>query len=88
GTYFPPQPRGQLPSFRQVLAAVREAWTERRGEVDATGSSLREALASAAPAAADAIPDADALAAAVTDVVSREDHEFGGFAAGASLDSP
>ncbi|WP_424711841.1 thioredoxin domain-containing protein [Microbacterium sp. SLBN-111] len=88
GTYFPPQPRGQLPSFRQVLAAVREAWTERRGEVDATGASLREALASAAPAAADAVPDADALAAAVADVVSREDREFGGFAAGASLDSP
>ncbi|RWR17881.1 thioredoxin domain-containing protein [Microbacterium enclense] len=88
GTYFPPEPRGQLPSFRQVLAAVREAWTERRGEVDATGSSLREALASAAPAASDAIPDADALGAAVADVVSREDREFGGFAAGASLDSP
>ncbi|MCC4249627.1 DUF255 domain-containing protein [Microbacterium testaceum] len=88
GTYFPPQPRGQLPSFRQVLGAVREAWTERRGEVDATGASLREALAAAAPAAADAIPDADVLANAVTDVVSREDLEFGGFAAGASLDSP
>ncbi|MET0736306.1 MAG: thioredoxin domain-containing protein, partial [Microbacterium sp.] len=30
GTYFPPQPRGGLPAFRQVLAAVGEAWTERR----------------------------------------------------------
>ncbi len=88
GTYFPPEARGQLPSFRQVLAAVREAWTERRGEVDATGTSLRDALAAAAPAPADAVPDAAALAAAVADVVSREDAEFGGFAAGASIDSP
>ncbi|CAH0212471.1 hypothetical protein SRABI128_02005 [Microbacterium sp. Bi128] len=88
GTYFPPEPRAQLPSFRQVLAAVREAWTERRGEVDATGVALRDALAAAAPAAADAIPDTDALAAAVADVASREDREFGGFAAGVSLDSP
>lgn len=88
GTYFPPEPRAQLPSFRQVLAAVREAWTDRRGEVDATGAALRDALAAAAPAAADAIPDTDALAAAVADVASREDREFGGFAAGVSLDSP
>lgn len=88
GTYFPPEPRAQLPSFRQVLAAVREAWTERRGEVDATADALRDAVASAAPDPADAIPDAEALAAAVADVVSREDREFGGFAAGASLDSP
>uniref|UniRef100_UPI0028D5D80C thioredoxin domain-containing protein n=1 Tax=uncultured Microbacterium sp. TaxID=191216 RepID=UPI0028D5D80C len=39
GTYFPPTPRPPQPSFRQVLAAVREAWTERRTEVDAAGSS-------------------------------------------------
>ena len=88
GTYFPPEPRGQLPSFRQVLAAVREAWTERRAEVDATGTALREALAAAAPAAAEALPSADALADAVAAVVAREDHEFGGFAAGAAVESP
>src|SRR4030095_9840279 len=26
GTYFPPQPRHQLPSFRQVLAAIADTW--------------------------------------------------------------
>ncbi|MGA1828805.1 DUF255 domain-containing protein, partial [Microbacterium sp.] len=30
GTYFPPEPRSGIPSFTQVLAAVRAAWTERR----------------------------------------------------------
>ncbi|MBN9196584.1 MAG: thioredoxin domain-containing protein, partial [Microbacterium sp.] len=30
GTYFPPEPRGGVPAFRQVLAAVSEAWRERR----------------------------------------------------------
>lgn len=30
GTYFPPEPRSGLPSFPQVLVAVREAWTDRR----------------------------------------------------------
>jgi uncharacterized protein YyaL (SSP411 family) len=88
GTYFPPEPRGQLPSFRQVLAAVREAWTERRGEVDATAAALRDALAAAASDAADTVPGPEALADAVRSVVAREDREYGGFAAGAALESP
>src|SRR5690606_27491119 len=33
GTYFPPEPRHGLPSFKQVLLAVSEAWNERREEV-------------------------------------------------------
>ncbi|MFP8964345.1 thioredoxin domain-containing protein, partial [Streptomyces nanhaiensis] len=33
GTYFPPEPRHGLPSFRQVLEGVRAAWTDRREEV-------------------------------------------------------
>ncbi len=33
GTYFPPEPRHGMPSFRQVLEGVRQAWADRRGEV-------------------------------------------------------
>lgn len=33
GTYFPPEPRHGMPSFRQVLEGVSAAWTERRDEV-------------------------------------------------------
>ena len=33
GTYFPPSPRHGMPSFRQVLGAIAQAWTERRDEV-------------------------------------------------------
>lgn len=50
GTYWPPLPvpdTGQ-PSFRQVLDAVHEAWTERRGEVLDTATRLAAALAAAA----------------------------------------
>ena len=34
GTYFPPQPRRGMPSFSQVLAAVREAWLQSRAEIE------------------------------------------------------
>lgn len=33
GTYFPPEPRPGMPSFRQVLEAMSEAWRERRGDL-------------------------------------------------------
>ena len=33
GTYYPPEPRHGLPSFRQVLTAVSDAYRERRGDI-------------------------------------------------------
>jgi uncharacterized protein len=44
GTYFPPEPRHGLPSFRQVLVAIDEAYRSRRDEVDRSAEGLREAL--------------------------------------------
>src|SRR5256886_3764615 len=35
GTYFPPEARGGLPSWRMVLEAVADAWEERRDEIRA-----------------------------------------------------
>ena len=33
GTYFPPEQRGGMPSWRRVLEAVSDAWNERRDEI-------------------------------------------------------
>ncbi|WP_425863625.1 thioredoxin domain-containing protein [Arthrobacter sp. TWP1-1] len=44
GTYFPPSPVSGRPSFMQVLAAVQEAWTERRDQVERTAAELAQAL--------------------------------------------
>ena len=40
GTYFPPAPRYGMPSFKQVLAAVNDAWFNRRDEIIRTASEL------------------------------------------------
>ncbi|MFS2031845.1 DUF255 domain-containing protein, partial [Curtobacterium sp. CT11-45] len=50
GTYFPPSPVGQVPAFRQILAAVLDAWTERRHEVDANASAIAAAIRQGAEA--------------------------------------
>lgn len=79
GTYFPPRPMQGMPSFAQVLAAVREAWTERRDAVEQTAAAVTEAL-SAAPDSADAELPGDArLHEAVHSLAGHEDLEFGGF---------
>jgi uncharacterized protein len=44
GTYFPDEPRHGMPSFRQVLAGVSEAWRTQRTEVTAAGQRLVSAL--------------------------------------------
>ena len=48
GTYFPPEPRHGLPSFKQVLLAIAEAWQEQRDEVDRSGANLAEHIRSGA----------------------------------------
>src|SRR5918998_4643683 len=40
GTYFPPEPRFNMPSFRQVLVAISEGWGERRGDVERQSQAL------------------------------------------------
>ena len=45
GTYFPPEERQGMPSWRAVLEAVAEAWDERKDEIRATGDRVAERLA-------------------------------------------
>ncbi|MFB7886031.1 thioredoxin domain-containing protein [Microbacterium sp. NPDC056057] len=82
GTYFPPQPRAGIPAFRQVLAAVHEAWTERRDQIDETADAVAGALAEvreSAPASEATPPSADDLTVAARALAGREDPRHGGF---------
>ncbi|MEV0530174.1 thioredoxin domain-containing protein [Kitasatospora sp. NPDC050463] len=45
GTYFPPEPRHGMPSFRQVLEGVDAAWRDRREEVGEVAARIRTDLA-------------------------------------------
>jgi hypothetical protein len=44
GTYFPKEPRYGMPSFKQVLTAVAEAWENRREELLGSADQVTEAL--------------------------------------------
>jgi uncharacterized protein YyaL (SSP411 family) len=78
GTYFPPQPVQGHPSFRQILDAVTDAWTERRDEVEQNASAVAEALAATSAATVDTPLPGD-LAAQVEALAGHEDAAYGGF---------
>lgn len=91
GTYFPPTPVGQVPAFRQILAAVLDAWTERRHEVDANASAIATAIRQGAVADATArsgesgagadpgLPSVDTVRAVTSQLLQAEDTTYGGF---------
>jgi len=48
GTYFPPEPRHGLPSWRQVLGAIDEAWRTRRAEIEESAGRIVNRLSGGA----------------------------------------
>jgi uncharacterized protein YyaL (SSP411 family) len=48
GTYFPPEPRHGLPSWRMVLLGVADAWANRREEIVAQSDRIVETLSASA----------------------------------------
>ena len=45
GTYFPPTPRGGMPSFTELLQAVTDAWHGRRDQLVASGQQIVSVIA-------------------------------------------
>ncbi|MEV5733069.1 thioredoxin domain-containing protein [Streptomyces sp. NPDC052292] len=80
GTYFPPEPRHGMPSFRQVLEGVQRAWADRRGEVtEVAGKIVRDlSQRELAPQAAQP-PGEQELAQALLALTREYDPQRGGF---------
>jgi uncharacterized protein len=82
GTYFPPQSRMGMPSWRQVLEAVAQAWQERRDEIRAAGGRIAERLRGGALLRpSDERMDPALLDEAVAGLRSQYDPAHGGFGA-------
>ena len=79
GTYWPPEARAPMPAFRDVLTAVREAWTLRREQAEESADAVTDALARAAESSPSELPDVVAIAIAAEGIAQREDRQFGGF---------
>jgi uncharacterized protein len=80
GTYFPPEPRHGLPSFRQVLRAVADAYRERPEDVAKQAEALVGALRRSGEAEPSREPLTEALLSeAERALLSQLDPRWGGF---------
>ena len=89
GTYFPPEDRHGMPGFRRVLAAVHDAWTNRRAELEQQSSAIVTHIAQATTIAAPpGEPDASTLRVALETLLGNVDAEWGGFGAAPKFPQP
>ncbi|POX49960.1 thioredoxin domain-containing protein [Streptomyces sp. Ru72] len=80
GTYFPPAPRHGMPSFRQVLEGVRQAWADRRDEVNEVAGKIARDLAQREISYGDTrAPGEEELAQALLGLTREYDAQRGGF---------
>ncbi|MDQ4065366.1 MAG: thioredoxin domain-containing protein, partial [Actinomycetota bacterium] len=80
GTYFPPQDRYGMPSFKTLLAAILDAWRNKRADIQAQAATLVDHVGFAARLQ----PSTDVLerrliGRAVDDLAASFDAEWGGF---------
>ncbi|KDN79948.1 membrane protein [Streptomyces olindensis] len=80
GTYFPPAPRQGMPSFRQVLQGVHQAWEDRQEEVTEVAGKIVRDLAGREISYGDArTPGEQELAQALLALTREYDPQRGGF---------
>jgi len=89
GTYFPPEPRHGLPSFRQLLQALADAWRDRRDDLEAQAERLVGALGGAARLEAGDEPLSASLLEAADRGLARDyEPAFGGFGTAPKFPAP
>jgi uncharacterized protein len=89
GTYFPPEDRHGLPGFPRVLAAIADAYRNRRDEVSAQGRQLAAHLRQQLGVTAGrADPERGQLDAAVQRLSRAFDPEHGGFGGAPKFPAP
>jgi uncharacterized protein YyaL (SSP411 family) len=87
GTYYPPEPRHGLPSFRQVLEAVAEAFRERRADVATQASALVEAVSREVAPSAEPLTES-LLGEASRNLRAQFDSECGGWGGAPKFPQP
>jgi hypothetical protein len=89
GTYFPPRRQGGMPSFRDILNAVLEAYRERRDDVRAAGEKVRAYLEGQnRPAVGAPALSAEVINSAFRTLAATFDAEHGGFGSAPKFPQP
>jgi hypothetical protein len=87
GTYYPPEPRHGLPSFKQLLTAVSDAYRERRADVATQAAALVEAVGREVAPSADPLTES-LLGQASRNLRAQFDSEWGGWGGAPKFPQP
>ena len=89
GTYFPKEAGHGLPSFRQVLDAITEAWRTRRADLEEQGTQILEALSRAAALESSSDVVTEEITHEAFATIGRSfDQRWGGFGAAPKFPQP
>ncbi|MEX0983735.1 MAG: thioredoxin domain-containing protein [Actinomycetota bacterium] len=89
GTYFPDEPRHGMPSFRQVLDGIADAWRDRRDEIARTGSAVTRTLRDIATSPASGDPLGEEIPRGALAALARSfDATWGGFGGAPKFPQP
>jgi hypothetical protein len=88
GTYFPPERRGGMPSFQEVIQAVMRAWRDRRAEVEENAGQIAAALEARPEGSVSEIAGPEMVRRAAEAILKQADHAHGGFGTGAKFPTP
>jgi len=78
GTYYPPESRHGLPSFKQLLQAIADAWRDRRADIERDAGAITEQLRRTAEPSREPLT-ASLLSDAVRGLRQQLDPVWGGF---------
>jgi uncharacterized protein YyaL (SSP411 family) len=87
GTYFPPEDRHGIPSFRKVLTAVAQAWRNEREKLLEQGERVTAAISRRLAPSPEPLTE-QTLRDAVTGLAASFDEEWGGFGAAPKFPQP
>jgi uncharacterized protein YyaL (SSP411 family) len=89
GTYFPKEPAHGMPSFRQVLEGITDAWRERRDDIERQGGRVVDAISRSASPTASSEPLTDEITSqALTELRRSFDEAWGGFGSAPKFPQP
>ena len=88
GTYFPPQPRHNLPAFTDLLRQIENAYRQQREAIDEQNASLRNALMQLETGDSEGKPGGQALLDAAAQLAGQFDAQYGGFAGAPKFPHP
>ena len=88
GTYFPPRPAHGRPSWREVVAAVTEAYAEKGADVERQADRIVESLRARPDPGGRARPGRAELHAFAIDLMRRADRTHGGFGGAPKFPTP